>query len=386
MNFEEAAKLYGHLGQKSKVDAICIGCNTIKSINKEKLFENIAKYGHYTCRACCTKQRHKDSPISKKTREKLRKARLGKQCDEATKRLISEKKKEFYQTPEGEKVKKQISRATSSQHSSKKRDKSKRKVFYISAKNNNDIKVCLSSYEFVACEDFFEKDDTILSYDSQVQYDLEDHSRSLDFLLVLKDGNKKVIEIKPESRLTQANHANQIKESKQHAESKGWAFEVWTEKELKINSPKEATRRADEYRKTHYLIDMAAYRKKKNNARGRKHYNNKIKEDKVIIFCEFCSRYHSRLRKTYDINIKKNGRFICNKENGSIIGKREKTHLKNPLEAEGMKKCTGECQEIKPLIEFSSNGSGKISSKCKQCRAKIAKERYHKRKASEDEK
>jgi hypothetical protein len=57
--------------------------------------------------------------------------------------------------------------------------------------------VCLSSAEFIACEDILEKDPNIASYEMQVYYEINNRSHSLDVLITYVDGNKKAVEIKP---------------------------------------------------------------------------------------------------------------------------------------------------------------------------------------------
>ncbi len=82
---------------------------------------------------------------------------------------------------------------------------------------------------------------------------------------------------------------------------------------------------------------------------------------------------HEIMRMQYDKNIKKNGRFICIKENGFLIGQKNKEKYKiNPYETEGKKQCTGECGQILPFSYFTLDKSRRdgYCSRCKKCRKK----------------
>lgn len=120
-------------------------------------------------------------------------------------------------------------------------------------------------------------------------------------------------------------------------------------------------------------------RKEKNRQKTKKHYHAKIKVDTITFKCEFCNEYHTRQKDAYADNINKNGRFICINENGSIIGKLPKLHLrkKNEYESIGKKQCDGKdsCGRILPLDCFSPG-----KNKCKECRAKHYKNKYHENK------
>jgi len=85
------------------------------------------------------------------------------------------------------------------------------------------------------------------------------------------------------------------------------------------------------------------------NERVKKHYAEKIATDKVQVYCEYCQVTHEALRLTYDKNIARNGRYICEREGGHIAGSRPKPHLRkaNPYEAEGKKECLG-CKQVRP--------------------------------------
>ncbi len=366
MTLEQFHETYKTYASRDKIEIKCEvdGCNNIETQNKDSAVRNIKQNGLFKCRSCC---------YTAEGRKKISEATSYRRSDE-TKAKMSKAKLEFYTTPEGERQKKKLSKLTSLQHSRTNMDKSKRKVLYISAKNNGQIRVCNSSGEFVACEDILEKDPTIVSYESQVSYEINDRSRSLDFLISYQNGRKKSIEFKPKKRITETENALQLQDSEAYAKSQGWEFELWTEPEVGITSWKEATRRADEYRKTHYLIDYAAYRSEMDRKKAKRHYDEKIAKDKVLVFCEYCSEYHAPLRKTYDKAVNTKGRYICEAEGGHIGGSKPKKKKVGPYGPD-FKKCSGPCDRILPIDNFSK-GKGQ----CKECRAKHYAEKYHGRK------
>lgn len=378
MNNNEFMAMYGNVSQKTKVLVKC-KCGVEKNIYREKAKDNIDNNGEYRCGSCSATKWHSENPMSEETKEKLKKGRLGKKHTEESKLEMSKSKKEYFKTEEGKLAKVKLSALAAEQHKSKKFNRSKRKILYISAKHNNDIRVCNSSYEFIACEDFLETNADIVYYETQVFYQVENRSRSLDILITYRDGSKKAIEIKPKSRLNEADHVDQLLDSAANAEVNGYIFEIWTEDELGIKNIKEATARADEYRKKNYLIDYSEYRKARKKISVKKHYDSKITIDKVIIFCDFCKSYHSRLRKTYEKNVKKNNRYICIRENGHNIGSLSKDHRKVQLDESGLKQCQGACGLKLSLDNFSPNGEGKYYSKCKVCHSVIEKSKYIKR-------
>lgn len=381
MNLEEFEINYAGIPQKSKITICCDLCGKPRYINREKARNNIIKHGKYIERSCSMKLDHKNNPRGAETKEKQRKGRLGKKHTEATKLFLSKLKLELYQTPHGQKIKNILSDHALVQHASTKLTKSKRKVLYISAKNNGEVRACLSSYEFVYCEDFLETDPNVVSYKTQVSYVVEDRKRSLDFLVEYIDGSKKAVEIKPRKRLTEKEHHDQLVDSLTNAKNNGWLFEIMTEPELGIKKSKDATARADEYRDKHYKSGFAEYRKKKDCAKARLWYKKSIASNKVTVFCEFCQCDHEALRLTYDKNIERNGRYICEREGGHISGSKPKPHLwkENPYAAEGKKQCIGPCGLIKSLEEFGLDKARRDgrANKCKKCRAEKALKKYH---------
>ena len=212
--------------------------------------------------------------------------------------------------------------------------------------------------------------------------------RSLfDFLVTLRNGDKKIIEVKPKKRLGQ--FAEQIKDNRDYAASKGWLFELWTEEELGFKDSKQITKWADEFIKERTGIDYSEVRRQKTNLKSKRHYRSKIANDKVEVFCTFCNEQHSPLRLTYEKNIARNGRYICEREGGHIAGSKPKLALRkdNPYASEGKKECN-KCGEVKLFEQFSpdkSKGDG-YCTMCKPCRSEKMKAYYAKKKGNNDQK
>ena len=120
--------------------------------------------------------------------------------------------------------------------------------------------------------------------------------------------------------------------------------------------------------------------KQLNREKAKRYYHKHIATDTVEVYCEFCKENHTALRLTYDKNIKRNGRYICEKEGGHIAGSKPKLKLRkeNPYAVEGKKRCN-KCGNIKHLDEFSPDKTKRdgYSTRCKTCRAKIYKEKYN---------
>lgn len=126
----------------------------------------------------------------------------------------------------------------------------------------------------------------------------------------------------------------------------------------------------------------------KNRARAKKHYDNKIANDKVEVNCK-CGETHYPLRLTYEKNIKRNGEYICEKLGGKIAGSKPKLTLRkeNPYALEGKKECNNpDCEKkILPFNCFSPDKTKRdgYSTWCKECRAKKNKAKYQENKNKE---
>lgn len=238
-----------------------------------------------------------------------------------------------------------------------------------------------SSYE-LRCIYLLEADTNVQSYDRCEPFQIENRGRSPDFFIKYYSGIDSIIEVKPKWALDNEDVKLQIADSIKHCENNNWIFKIWTEDDSLLVDEKAIIKWAKEFLKVEYKDDKFEQKQlERSRQKAKKHYDAKITTDKVTVYCEFCKENHTQLQLTYDKNVTKNGRFICIKENGHIVGKRDKTHLKNPLEAEGKKKCSGKCGLVLTIEgNFSPNGSGKWCSQCKKCRSKKAQESYGKAK------
>lgn len=200
----------------------------------------------------------------------------------------------------------------------------------------------------------------------------------IDLVVNYKDGTKKWIEVKPLKQIKTPINQNKINAAKAVAESQGIEMEVWTENSLGFKDS-EDVRKWSTNQKIKKDPNYVEHHKQSSRNRANRHYRNKISKNKVTFFCEFCKEEHTNLQITYDKNIAKNGRFMCIKENGHIVGSKPKTHLQkdNPYADEGKKQCT-KCEKIIPFDCFGKDKSRSdgYSSRCKECRATIAKDKY----------
>ena len=329
------------------------------------------------------KRSHELNPMRQETRDKQRKGRLGKKHTQESKDKIRQAKNVLYASPEGELIKKTLSRHTARQHTQLKLTKSKRHGLYFS-KKNNALRAYQSSYELLLCVKL-EDDKSVKSYDTQVYYEVDERGHSLDFLIHYWDSKILSVEVKPKDRLTEQVNIIQIADSRLNAERNGWEFDVYTEDYFGMTY-KEIRDWADRFRATLDGIDRVAHRRKKNVERSMRHYQKHIATDQEIAFCEFCDDFHVVLRKTFEANIARNGRYICEKEGGHIAGSKPKLTLRkiNPYAAEGKKECTNKDAHDEPLpfSAFSPDPSRRdgLCSCCKECRAKAASERYERKK------
>jgi len=249
-----------------------------------------------------------------------------------------------------------------------------RKHYYKSEKAGEFV--CDSSYELKASI-ILDNDENILTYETHRGFKSDKgKKRIFDFLITKKDGSKTLIEVKPIKRLLEFK--DQIDDNLNYAQKCGYNFEVWTESNLGFKDSEDARKWFinQEIKKNPNYLEFL---KQLNREKAKRHYDKKISKNKTTFFCGFCKEEHTILQITYDRNVAKNGRFICIKENGHIVGSNPKPHLKkdNPYADEGKKQCT-KCQRIIPFECFGKDKSRSddYASRCKKCRAAIAKEKY----------
>lgn len=237
---------------------------------------------------------------------------------------------------------------------------------------------CCSSYELKACL-ILDNDDNVSFYETQIHFSVDGRKRIIDFLVAYKNGEKKIIEVKPIRRIVQFQE--QIQDNEHYAKENGYDFEIWTEEQLGFKNDWEAKVWADGYLSKIHNLNYTKYRKDMTVKRTKKYYRKHIAQDKVEVWCNYCNATHTPLRLTHDKNIARNGRYICEKEGGHIAGQKPKKKKENPFAAENKKQCN-QCQQVLPFESFGidKTKSDGCATRCKECRAGFYREQYHERK------
>lgn len=366
MTIEEFQEKYRQYKDREKIQIQCenIGCTRCDTQNKDSALRNIKKNGLFKCRICS---------YTLEGRKRISEANSYKRTDE-TKQKMSEAKLAYFKTPEGIEAKKKLSLLTAKGHAQNKYENAKRNGWHESPKAGKVFYG--SSYELRFCWQL-DQDNTVKTYKTQHNYDINGRGRCLDFVITDFCDKIKAVEVKPKNRLSEQDNIDQINDSKLYSEKMNWDFEVCTEDNLNM-TPIQIRDWADQLLTELGEFDWVSHRKEFNKKKAKKHYDNVIAQDKIEIFCEFCKETHNPLRLTYDKNIARNGRYICEKEGGKIAGSKPKKKKENPHAAEGKKQCLN-CLEIKLFEEFGidKGKSDGYANRCKKCRAEIAAAKYH---------
>lgn len=363
MNLEEFYAIYYNTIDNEKITLKCdvVGCNKLENIKKYSAKNNVKRNGMFKCRSCS---------YTKEGKEKIGEATSYARSEE-TKEKMSLAKKAFYQSDAGKKLKYELSKLTATRVSNGELHNYRRDWYY-SSKNKKYVYYC-SSYELRLCW-LLDHDENVHSYETQISYEINNRWRCLDFL-VKYNNSFKLIEVKPKEKVTE--FAEQINDNKQYAELKGWEFQIFTEDDFNMSCI-EIRKWADEFRKSTTGIDYVRFRTEKEREKARRHYHKQIATNKIEIYCEYCNEMHNPLRLTYDKNIERNSRYICEKEGGFIAGSKPKKKKENPYAAEGKKQCN-ECKEIKLFEEFGLDKAKTdgYATRCKKCRSNKAKANYN---------
>ncbi|RDJ35592.1 MAG: hypothetical protein DWQ19_12305 [Crenarchaeota archaeon] len=364
MNLIEFNELYGSLSVKETVTVKCL-CGQENKILKEKALDNIAKNENYICRSCAIK----DHSVSEDTREKISRKLIGISRSAETREKMSQAKKEFYQTERGKACKELLSKKGVLEQAQGRLKGFHRRGYFHSDKNNQDLYYG-SSYELRALY-LLENNESVKSFRTQIPIQIENRHRCLDVLVEYNDNTTEILEVKPKKRLNEESIILQINDAQNYAQSKNFNFRVWTEDDSELGEYKDILYWAERYIYKTEGLDIASLRKKKASIKTQKHYKKHIKNDKITVFCDFCKEEHTIMKLSYNQNVAKNGRYICIKENGSLVGKKPKLHLRkeNPYAKLGQKQCTG-CGEV---LDYSCFGKDKsrrdgYASRCKECR------------------
>ncbi|MCK9459652.1 MAG: NUMOD3 domain-containing DNA-binding protein [Proteobacteria bacterium] len=191
------------------------------------------------------------------------------------------------------------------------------------------------------------------------------------------DDSIKWIEVKPAAWLDDEVIVAKHKAAQIIAEKSGVLFDVWCEVDLfgAVYNPKHIELFVEKLRQS---LGICINHKELNNKKSKKHYHKNIIADTIDVFCPYCQITHTALRLTYDKNIARNGRYICEKEGGHIAGSKPKKKKVNPYAVEGKKQCN-QCREVKLFEEFGIDKlkSDGYATRCKKCRCKSANEKYN---------
>lgn len=243
---------------------------------------------------------------------------------------------------------------------------------------------CESSYELKTAL-ILDSDPDVVFYETQQEFiGKSGKKRRFDFLVHYKNRSKKIIEIKPITRLTEFQE--QIEDNKLYAIENGYGFACWTEIDLGWKNDHDGKKWIDIYLSEQTGIDYVKIRKERAVQRSKKHYNKNIATDTVEVWCEFCKETHKPLKLTYEKNIKRNnGQYICEKHGGFIVGSKPKKKKENPYSVDGKKQCN-RCEEIKLFEDFGDDktkSDGK-ATRCKSCRAFVATQKYQNKTTKEN--
>lgn len=374
MTYEEFSRLLGG-GWEDKIIAACQfeGCVRTEHIKKKSALANFKRNGLFKCRQCS---------FTKEGKEAISRATKYKRTD-ATRDRMSNAKKQYYETEAGKAYRAKLSVGLNV----KSINPSRRRGYYPSMITGRSMYYD-SGYELRAMW-LLDQDVEVRTYDSQVPFCIDGKNRRLDLLVTYHNGLTKVIEVKPASRLNEESVGLQLEHNQSYAEFHGHLFEIWTEAELGFRNPRDLVKWCDSYMSQLQGIDYVAIRKK-NDCRRVKRYKQRHYNDLHITFwCEYCQEEHTHHKWHHEQNVAKNGRYICIKENGHIIGSLPKLYLRkeNPYAVEDKKQCNL-CAEILPIEQFDSDISRKDghSNYCKKCTSQKNKERYERRKAKKENK
>jgi len=377
MDLEEFEKEYAAFGSRQNIEIICEKCGEFQHPQKHKAKDNIRKNGGYFCWLCRVKEANPKRKYTKVGLRRIAEATSYKRSDE-TKKKMSDAKKAFFQTPAGKALKSKLARLAARGHAENRFENAKRNGWYESKKAGRVF--FGSSYELRLCVEL-DDDDDVKTYATQIEYEYDGRSRCLDVLVTNVDGSKKAVEVKPLERLGEQANIDQVNDSSRYAATQGWDFDLYTEEHFGMTC--RAIRDwADEFLTKQGPFDFVEFRKERNRQKAKKHYREKIAPDTVEIYCEYCKKTHTPLRKTHDRAIATKGRFICEAEGGSIAGKKPKPGKINPYAAESKKKCLGKYGFVLKYDEFGKDTSRRDgrADVCKKCRAEKAKAKYKGRK------
>lgn len=246
---------------------------------------------------------------------------------------------------------------------------------YKSAKNQCEVYYG-SSYE-LRCIYQLENNPEVSSYRRMNAIKTDHNSWRNPDLFVNINGEEWIFEVKPKKTLIYQDVIDQIYDSTEYCKKNNIKFRIWTEDDADMNE-KQIIIWAKNIiaEETGNFIPLIRY--KENHCRhSKKYYHEKVKTNRKVFMCDFCKEIHDIMTYSYNLNIKKNGKYLCPIENGKNIGSRPKAPIEPPTE----NKCK-ECKETKPIDQFRKDSSRKhgYKSYCLDCARKIANQRYQNKK------
>ncbi len=251
--------------------------------------------------------------------------------------------------------------------------------YFKSSKCNTEIYYA-SSYELRTIY-LLENNPKVFSYRrGDVFVDDAGLSRNPDLYVKYINGIEEIIEVKPESMLNRISVKIQICETKKYAEKNGYNFYVWSEKDSELQNEKSIINWAKKFiAETTGNTEWIDKQQKSNRKKAKKFYHEHTAKDKVEIWCDYCKKTHHPLRITYNKNIQRNSEYICERKGGFVSGSKTKKKKDNPYSSEGKKQCN-KCKCVKLFKDFGFDKfrSDGYASRCKNCRAISAKEKYKK--------
>lgn len=233
--------------------------------------------------------------------------------------------------------------------------------YFYSNKNQKDIYYS-SSYE-LRCIYLLEINNNCTSYERAEPFEINNKWRVPDLKVVINN-EIYIYEIKPNVLLKYDKVIQQINDTKNYCINNNYHFIIWTEDQAELEQ--NILSWAIDYLKD-ANIKISWDNKKRESAikRQNKYYHSKLKTDRIDIYCDFCKTTHNIMKLSYDLNINKNNRYICIKENGIIQGKKSKNQ---PYTIPDNLICQ-KCNETKSNNEFTKRSlqSEKAQKVCLAC-------------------
>jgi hypothetical protein len=242
--------------------------------------------------------------------------------------------------------------------------------FLTSAKNQTSVYYG-SSYE-LRCLYLLERNSAVKAFKRCDTFEGAEGWRNPDFWVDFVDGRSEIWEVKPQAMLLHPAVKQQLAESLNFATSRGVAFRTWTEKDSGLQDEHKIVSWARTY-----LADSCGdatarvrHRVQRKQIRDR-YYQRHIANDKVRVHCDYCNVEHEALRLTYERNVARNGKYVCERYGGYLAGKKPKPRAANPYAGQGKKMCSlcGQLLDFECFTVRRASRDG-LTASCKTCAAR----------------